>query len=122
MSKLITLKAQVESVATRKDRTIKIAFSTQELKGTDAAQLLDLQNELVTLGINPKGLDDDEINLLLESKFGIEDIPNQKSKSQTLRSVLFLNWKQEPKGFSTFQNYYDNKMDAFIEHCKKPLN
>jgi len=117
----IILQAQVESVSTRKDRTIKLSFSTQELKGKDAAQLLDLQNELVTLGINPKGLNDDEIELLKDAKFGIENIPETKSKSQRLRSVLFLTWKQDNKGFTTFQNYYDSKIEAFIEHYKKQL-
>lgn len=118
---MIVLKAQVESVATRKDRTIKLAFSTQELKGKDAAELLDLQNELVTLGISPKGLDEDDIELLRENKFGIEDIPNQKSKSQTLRSVLYLLYQQNPKNFTTFQNYYDNVMNQLIEHYKEKL-
>lgn len=118
---MITVKAQVESVSTRKDRTIKIAFSTQELRGKDAAELLDLQNELVTLGINPKELTDDEIQLLRESKYGIEDIPNEKSKSQRLRGVLYVLFEHDKKGFSTFQNFYDNKMESIIEHFKNQL-
>lgn len=118
---MITVKAQVESVSTRKDRTIKLAFSTQELKGKDAAKLLDLQNELVNLGISPKGLDDNEIQLLRESKFGIQDIPNEKSKSQRLRGVLYVLFEHDSKGFTTFQNFYDNKMTEIIEHFKNQL-
>lgn len=118
---MILLKAQAESVSTRKDRTIKISFSTQELKGKDAAKLLDLQNEMVSLGISPKGLTDEEIELLRENKFGIEDIPNEKSKSQRLRSVLFLNHKEDSKGFDSFKNYYDNQMETLIEHFKNKL-
>lgn len=118
---MITVKSQVESVSTRKDRTIKISFSTQELRGKDAAELLDLQNELVTLGIAPKGLTDDEIQLLRESKYGIEDIPNEKSKSQRLRGVLYVLFEHDKKGFSTFQNFYDNKMESIIEHFKSQL-
>ena len=113
---MITLKGQIESVATRKDRTIKIAFSTQELKGKDAAALLDLQNELVTLGISPKGLDDDEIALLRENKFGIEDVPNKKSQSKRLRDALYIAWTKDNRGFETSQAYYVHRTDLMINH------
>jgi len=119
---MILLKAQVESVATRKDRTIKLSFSTQELRGKDAAELLDLQNELVSLGISPKGLGADEIALLQENKFGLEDVPNEKSASQRLRSVLYIAFTQDSKDFKTFQDYYTNKMESIINFYKEKLD
>ena len=119
--KTIILKAQVESVATRKDRTIKLSFSTQELKGTDAAALLDLQNELVTLGINPKGLDSNEIQLLKDARFGIDNVPSGKSEAQMLRAVIYLNWKQNNEGFEDSEDHYKHTMQTIRTHFKNKL-
>ena len=117
---MITLKAQVESVATRKDRTIKIAFSTQELKGKDAAKLLDLQNDLVTLGIAEKGLTSKELETLQDAKSGLDDVPNGKSNSQRLRGALFVYWEQNEteKDFNLFYNHY---MNQIINNIKAKL-
>ena len=116
--KTIILKAQVESVSTRKDRTIKLSFSTQELKGADAAALLDLQNELVTLGINPKGLDSNEIQLLKDARFGIDNVPSGKSEAQMLRAVIYLNWKQNTKALMILKTTTNTQCKQ-LEHTLK---
>lgn len=116
---MITLPAQIDGVTSRKDKTLKITLVTQELK--EAGKLFDLQNELVNVGISPKGLNDDEIELLRESKFGIEDVPNEKSASQRLRSVLYIAFTQDAKGFDTFANYYANRMESIINFYKDKL-
>ena len=113
---MILLKAQVESVATRKDRTIKLAFSTQELKGKDAAELLNLQNELVTLGISPKGLSSSEIQTLKDGKFGIDNIPTGKSQAQRLRNVIFRNWEMDNEGFEDSEDHYKHTTESIINH------
>ena len=118
---MITLKAQIESVSTRKDRTIKIAFSTQELKGKDAAKLLDLQNELVTLGIAEKGLTTKELETLQDAKSGLDDVPNGKSSSQRLRGALYVYFTQNETNFQEFQQFYNNYMEQIINNVKAKL-
>ena len=118
---MITLKAQVESVSTRKDRTIKIAFSTQELKGKDAAKLLDLQNELVTLGIAEKGLTPGELETLQDAKSGLDDVPNSKSNSQRLRGALYVYYEQNETEFTDFNLFYNNYMNQIINNVKAKL-
>lgn len=121
MTKAIILKGTVEGVATRKDRTIKISFSTQELKGKDAAQLLDLQNQLVSLGISVVDITDEEVELLASNKFGIEDLPNNKSLSKQYRDVLYVYWTQYDTGFDTFKEFYKDHYTKRIDNVKSKL-
>jgi hypothetical protein len=109
---MITVKGEIEGISTRKDRTIKIAFSTQELKGKDAAKLLDLQNKMVTLGIAPNEITPDEIQLLQEAKLSIEDVPNGKSRSLRMRHALYRYWQQHDTGYEKSEAYYEHYMDT----------
>ena len=118
---MIIIKAQADGIATRKDRTIKVTFSTQELKGKDAAKLLDLQNKLVTLGIAPNEITPDEIQLLQEAKLSIEDVPNGKSQSQRLRSVLYIYFEQNDTEFDTFDSFYTDYTNKIINNVKSKL-
>lgn len=108
---MIVLKAQADGIATRKDRTIKITFSTQELKGKDAAKLLDLQNKMVTLGIAENEISPSEIKLLQEAKLSIDDVPNGKSRSQRMRNALFRYWQSHDTGFENPEDHYNDYMD-----------
>lgn len=119
---MIILNAQVESVATRKDRTIKLTLGTQELKPSDAGELFGLQNSLVSVGIKTSELTQSEIELLKESKIEIDDIPDSKSASQRLRNVLYRLWEQSDGGYSDFNLFYLNRMERMIEHFKEKLN
>ncbi len=118
---MIELKGQIEGVSTRKDRTVKITFGTQELRGKDAAKLLDLQNELVTLGIAEKGLTDKEIQTLQEAKSGLDDVPNGKSSSQRLRGALYVYYTQNETPFDDFQLFYNNYIEKIINNVKSKL-
>ena len=118
---MITVKGEIEGISTRKDRTIKIAFSTQELKGKDAAKLLDLQNKLVTLGIAENEITPDEIQLLQEAKLSIEDVPNGKSQGQRMRAVLHIYWTQNNTGFDTSEAFYNDYTNKIINNVKSKL-
>jgi len=111
---MIILPAQIDGVTSRKDKTLKITLVTQELK--EAGKLFDLQNELVNVGISPKGLNDNEIELLRESKFGVEDIPNKKSQGKRLRDALYIAWTKDNRGFETSEAYYQHRTDLMINH------
>ena len=118
---MILLNAQVESVATRKDRTIKLSLGTQELKPSEAGELFGLQNSLISVGIKPTPLNQSDVDILKESKIEIDDIPDSKSPSQRLRNVLYRNWEQSDGGYSYFNLYYLNRIERIIEHYKQKL-
>jgi len=116
---MIILNATVEGLSTRADRTVKIVIGTQE--NVKAAELFALQGTLVTLGISTNELKPEEIELLKNSKFEIDDIPDGKSPSQLLRNVLYRNWEQANGGYSDFNLYYLNKMETIRNHYKSKL-
>ena len=116
---MIILDAQVEAIATRKDKTVKITLGTQEMR--DVGELFQLQNQLVSVGIATNELTDDQIEVLRNSKFDLEIIPTGKSPSQRLRGVLFRIWENDNGGFEQFENFYINKLETIISHFKNQL-
>jgi hypothetical protein len=118
MSKTIILKAEVEAIASRRDKTLKLTFGTQEL--AEGSELFTLQNKIVSLGISVADLTDKDIELISGNKFGVEDIPNKKSQSKRLRSVLYLLGKQS--GTNDDELFYHQKMEQIIEFYKSKLD
>ena len=115
--KTIILKGEVESIASRKDKTLKIVFGTQELK--EGAELFALQNKLVSLGINVLDISDTDIELIASNKFGVEDVPNKKSVSKRLRYVIYVLGQQ--LGESDSEAFYQRKMEQIISFYKSKL-
>ena len=116
-AKTILLKATVENISSRKDSTLKIVVGTQQLK--EGAELFALQNELVSIGISRLNITQEDVELIAENKFGVEDVPNKKSQSQRLRGVLFLLGNQ--RGETDFDSYYKRTMENIIEFYKAKL-
>jgi hypothetical protein len=116
---MIILDAQIEAIATRKDKTLKIILGTQEMR--DIGELFQLQNQLVSIGISSGELSDSDVAILRENKFGVEKIPTTKSPSQRLRGVLYRVWETDNNGFDDFENFYTNKIETIIEHYKNQI-
>lgn len=112
------LPAIIESVATRRDKTVKITLGTQELSPSNAAEILSMQNNLVVAYISSKEISQREIDQV-ES---LDPVLQGKTPSQRLRNTLYVAFSQKPEGFKEFDTYYQNKMDKFIEHVKSKLN
>lgn len=117
---LIILAASIGGVQSLKDKTIKLTFETQELKPEHAGLLFSMQNEYVSLGIARNELTDKEAKLLSESRLPIESIPNTKSASKRLRSVLYLLGKQE--GVQDDEEYYQKMMNQIVNFYKSKLD
>lgn len=116
-AKTILLKATVENISSRKDSTLKIVVGTQQLK--EGAELFALQNELVSIGISRLNITQEDVELIAENKFGVEDVPNKKSQSQRLRGVLFLLSQQQ--GDVDSDVFYKRTMERIIEFYKAKL-
>lgn len=109
---------QVENIATRKDRTVKITLGTQELSQGKAGELFNLVNKVVAVYISEKETipqkDLDQVDAI-DQEFG------GKTQSQRLRNVLFVLWQQVPEGYTDFNNYYKFKTEAMIDHFKSKI-
>lgn len=115
--KTIILKAEVEAISSRRDKTLKLTFGTMELK--EGAELFALQNKMVSLGINVLDISDADIEILAQNKFGVEDLPNKKSQSKRLRDVIYVLGKQ--LGTDNDEAFYQQKMEQIISFYKNKL-
>jgi len=109
--------AMVESINTRKDKSVKLVFGTQELNPVEAGQLFQYMNQLVTVYLSPASIDNREIEQIDK----LEPELNNKTQSQRIRAVLYLNHQQNPEGFKSFDEYYKSKTEKIIEHLKSKL-
>lgn len=109
--------AIVENITTRKDRSLKVVFGTQEVSPSEAGQLFQFMNQLVTLYVCPAAIDNRE----LEQVDKIEPELNSKSQSKRIRDVLYLLHQQNNEGFKSFDTYYKAKTELYIEHLKSKI-
>jgi hypothetical protein len=113
----LLIPAYVENVSTRKDRTVKIVLSTQELSPYQAGQIFSFMNKLTATYFSEKDINRDEIEFVDQVN---PDLPG-KSQSQRIRSVLYLLFQENNEEFKDFASYYQNKTEKYIEHLKSKL-
>lgn len=114
----LLLPAQIERVATRKDRTVSITLGTQELTPAKAGELMAIANKLVVCYVSPKEtLTQQEIDQVdnINPEFG------GKSQSQRLRGVLFVLWEKKNDGFTDFDAFYKHHTEKVIDHFKSKI-
>lgn len=113
----ILIPAYVESIASRKDKTMVMRLGTQELDPVKAGEIFNLNGQLIMAYLAPKGIIQEDVEV-------IDDIePEQvgKTPSQRLRAVLYLMWKKDPEGFKDKNLHYIHHMEKIIEHFKNKL-
>jgi hypothetical protein len=113
----LLLPCYVENIATRKDNTIKLILSTQELTPSQAGELFSLLNNLVVTYISPKEITNKEVEQVdkLDAELG------GKTQSQRIRNVLYKLFEQDAEGYKNFDQYYHAKTDQYIEHLKTKI-
>ena len=116
---MIILPAQIEGLASRKDKTIKVTFGTQELSPADAAQVFQLNQKFCYIAIKEESFQQDELDNLDSVK---TDLETNKTPSQRLRGILYVSYQQDNEGFKDFMTYYVSKMDKLCEHFKSKLD
>jgi hypothetical protein len=117
---MIVLPAQLEGVSTRKDKTLKLIFGTNELNPSDAASVMTLANSFCFLAIKPETFTETEKELMAQVKADMLT-NNAKSPSQRLRSVLYVLFTNNNEGFDKFDSFYTHKIEQMIDHFKSKL-
>lgn len=116
---MIILAAQIEGLASRKDKTIKVTFGTQELAPVEAAQVFQLNQKFCYIAIKEEYFQQDEIDDVESLK---TDLETNKTPSQRLRGILYINYQQNNEGYKDFTTYYIAKMEVLCEHFKSKLD
>lgn len=113
---MILLPAYFTGYNRRKDRSVSLRFETQELSTTQLGNI----DQLV--------MEEAFGNLLFkENAIQDEDIPTEqaedeeKTPSQRLRSILFIEWTQKGKQ-GDFNLYYRTRMHLICEKLKAQLD
>lgn len=116
---MIILPTQIEGISSRKDKTVKIMLGTQELSPEQAAQLFHLNQKFCYTAIKEElftTTEADEINALKT------DLDTEKTPSQRLRGILYVNYQQKAEGYKDFATYYQAKMEQICNHFKSKLD
>ena len=116
---MITLPAIIESIATRKDKTIRLTIGTQELAPSDAATIFSMAGGYAYVAIKREDFAPWEVKEMDELKADIDTI---KSPSQRLRAILYRNWEQNAEGDKDFATYYMAAMEKLCQHYKNKLD
>ena len=115
---MILIAGQIESIATRKDKTLKVTIGTQELNPVQASDVFSLNQSFCYIGLKIEPFTQSE-EVLID---GLKSEINQKTPSQRLRSILYIYYEQDNKGYKDFNTYYVGQMERICEHYKAKLS
>jgi len=116
---MILIAGQIESISTRKDKTLKLTIATQELSPAQTGDIFTLNQDFCYFGIKQEPFTKDEEDTIDQLK---TDYENLKTPSQRLRGILFVNYQQHNKGYKDFATYYMAEMERICEHYKSKLD
>lgn len=114
----IILEGIIETLKTRQDGSVTVAFSTQELDSSKGGELFQLRGKYCKAlfsDTNITALEEDLVDKTQIAKTG-----KNKSKAQRLRAVLYRCWEQSGLSIE-FDAYYDSEMERLIEIKKSTL-
>lgn len=114
MSKAISLDLILSSASTHKDGSLGLRFDTPELQPSEKTAIFELQNRLLKALLQPS---DEPAESLVEVKAPL----GFKSPSQRLRSVLYIAFSQQKPPDTTFNEWYNRRMEEIIERQKQQL-
>lgn len=115
----IVIQSTIESVQTRKDKTLKITIGSQELNAEQMAELMSFNQSLAYTYISPKSITEAEKEAI--DAVEVETPKQSKSQSQRLRSVLFKIWETTRTGIDDKNKHYEQEMERIIEHYKSKI-
>ncbi len=119
---MLMIPCSIENVSTRKDKTLKVVIETQEISPDKIAQLMSLWvNGYGIMCFKGEQFSHDEQDLINSIKLSAEEL-GAKTPSERLRNTLYVLFRENPKGFQTFDSFYLNHMEEIIKMIKRRLD
>lgn len=109
----------IEGFRTLKDKTIKVIIETNELDPAKQQALFGSIQKFGYIAFKSDEFRSEEIEVLDGLKTDYED--TSKTPGQRLRGVLYILYKQDNSGYNTFTDYYNARMERFIDHLKSKI-
>lgn len=116
---MIVIAASIESINTRRDKTVSIKIGTQELSPEKAGELFSMQNKLGFVAISPQQFSEQETEIIDNLDVSVEK--TDKTPAQRLRNTLYRVWETNKEGYADFNLYYLAKMEGIINHYKTKI-
>jgi hypothetical protein len=117
---MLLLPAQLESYRSLKDKTLKVTFETNELNPQELLSIIENTGEFGYLAFKVEPFKREEKEVIESLETNLED--KQKTPSQRLRAILYLNYQKKNEGFDTFTRYYEHTMEKLCTHFKTKLD
>jgi len=114
----LLLAVQFEGMATRRDKTVTIKLSTQELTPDKAGEIFHLNGQVLTAYFTHEQPSAEDIEIV----DSIEPDIDIKSPSQRQRNILYRIWENNKAGYTDFNLYYMFRMEQNITKLKKELD
>ena len=122
MSDLLLIPCAIESVSTRRDKTLKVVIGTQELSPAKAAELLNQwASGIGVMAFKGESFSFNDEEMLKSIKIDAEEM-GSKTPSQRLRSCLYVLYERNAEGHQDFNSYYGSMMEKFIDMVKKRID
>lgn len=115
--KSIQFSVIIDGVTKKKDGTLSLKLGTQELPPEDTAMIFELGNKQVWCALAETALTEDNLDIpetMMEFK-------TDKSPSERLRNSLYVYWEAKRKDI-TWDIFYRQQMEKFIEHVKEKID
>jgi len=118
MNMLLQIPAQIEKIETLSDGSIKIVSITQELTPDDMTTLFALRNKLGWMLFKETRIKEEDLVKIPDE---VKEFKEDKTPSQRLRSVLWINWRDNTGQKEDFNTYYGKVVESIIKQFKSKL-
>jgi hypothetical protein len=117
---MIIIAAQLENYRSLKDKSLKITFETNELNPQELLGIAECLGSFGYLAFKKEPFASSEQEKIESLETGYN--AKEKTPSQRLRGVLYVNYQKDNEGFDTFTRYYDFQMEKITNHYKSKLD
>ncbi len=104
----------IGSISSRKDGSLRLSVETPELSAEEKIAFMELQGINIEALFNP-------LDTITQQVVEVKEDTDLKSKSERLRGVIYLYWKQNVND-GDFTTYYNRAMDRIIDKWKDKLD
>jgi|TARA_R100000781_G_C4066216_1_gene122881 hypothetical protein len=134
-SKSVLFEGGVEKISTLADGSLRVHIGTPELSNETMVNLFQLNRKTGYVLLSPYPVNEDQKNAVEKAAEVVEHESTEfgnKTPSQRLRAVLYVNWEQsQPKQINPdsgnielveFDLFYKRELNKIVEHYKTKLD
>lgn len=110
--------AEISKIVSMANRSVRLVCDTQEnLTDEQMAKAMGMLQKTGWLTISVEPVKAEDLLNLPELTYD----KDEKTSSQRLRACLFILWEQKGKPTETFQSFYEQNLERFINAVKEKL-